>query len=121
MTVKQAIEKGQSTKAMKNLAILYYEKGQKENSLIYYKQLVDGYNMYEEAYNTGMICNQLKQKEEALKYFGISYEKANNKNALYYLGVINYDLGKMELAKKYLKMAEKNGDEAAKLMLEGME
>jgi tetratricopeptide (TPR) repeat protein len=77
--------------------------------------------MYEEAYNTGMICNQLKQKEEALKYFGISYEKANNKNALYYLGVINYDLGKMELAKKYLKMAEKNGDEAAKLMLEGME
>ena len=62
-----------------------------------------------------------KSKEEALKYFGISYEKANNKNALYYLGVINYDLGKMELAKKYLKMAEKNGDEAAKLMLEGME
>ena len=68
-----------------------------------------------------MICSQLKQKEEALKYFQIAYEKSNNKDALYHLGVINYDLGKLELAKKYLKMAEKNGDEAAKLMLEGME
>ena len=68
-----------------------------------------------------MICNQLKQKEEALKYFQIAYEKANNKDALYHLGAINYDLGNIELAKKYLKMAEKNGDEAAKLMLEGME
>jgi tetratricopeptide repeat protein len=117
----KAIEKGKLTKAMNNLAILYYEQKKLQEALKYYKTLVDNYGMNENAYNTGLIYSQLKQPKEAIKYFEIALNKAGNKNALYNLGVSYYDLGDKETAKKYLKQAALNGDKDAKLMLDGME
>ena len=63
----KAIEKGKLTKAMNNLAILYYEQKKLQEALKYYKTLVDNYGMNENAYNKKIKVELMELKNKKRK------------------------------------------------------
>ena len=110
--LNEAIESNSSSpNAYLNLAIILFQKGDKEESLIYYKLAIERDTTNTTAYyNYAVALNELRKYDEAKLYYEKAIElKNDNYSARYNLGLIDLLLGNFKSGWNGYEFRDKSG------------